>query len=224
MTFAWYAHLRNLANRPWYIAAIASWGIALFEYLLQVPANRIGYTALSLVAAEDSAGSNHSAGVRAVCGAVHAAAAQAGLPLGRIVPAGRRVLRLPFSGNTLNRTRPLALAVALGLLASIGSGPGAGPDMGIPLDGIPGPLDAITDVPGVAVGHVTLIQGEGKLQVGVGPVRTGVTAVFPRGTADLSDVFAGWFSLNGNGEMTGTRGWTTMACCSTRSASPTPTA
>jgi uncharacterized protein (DUF486 family) len=48
MTFAWYAHLRNLSDRPWYIAAIASWGIALFEYLLQVPANRIGYTALSL--------------------------------------------------------------------------------------------------------------------------------------------------------------------------------
>jgi uncharacterized protein len=48
MTFAWYAHLKNLNDRPWYIAAIASWGIALFEYLLQVPANRIGYTALSL--------------------------------------------------------------------------------------------------------------------------------------------------------------------------------
>src|SRR3954452_15042032 len=48
MTFAWYAHLRNLSDRPWYLAAFASWGIALFEYLLQVPANRIGYTALSL--------------------------------------------------------------------------------------------------------------------------------------------------------------------------------
>jgi uncharacterized protein len=48
MTVAWYAHLRNLGDRPWYIAAVASWGIALFEYLLQVPANRIGYTALSL--------------------------------------------------------------------------------------------------------------------------------------------------------------------------------
>jgi uncharacterized protein len=48
MTFAWYAHLRNLGDRPWYLAAIVSWGIALFEYLLQVPANRIGYTALSL--------------------------------------------------------------------------------------------------------------------------------------------------------------------------------
>ena len=48
MTFAWYAHLRNLGDRPWWIAALASWGIALFEYLLQVPANRIGYTTLSL--------------------------------------------------------------------------------------------------------------------------------------------------------------------------------
>jgi len=48
MTFAWYAHLKNLSERPWYMAALASWGIALFEYLLQVPANRIGYTTLSL--------------------------------------------------------------------------------------------------------------------------------------------------------------------------------
>ena len=48
MTFAWYAHLRNLSARPWYVAAIVSWGIALFEYLLQVPANRLGYTQLSL--------------------------------------------------------------------------------------------------------------------------------------------------------------------------------
>lgn len=48
MTFAWYAHLRNLQDRPWYLAAVISWGIALFEYLLQVPANRIGYTAMTL--------------------------------------------------------------------------------------------------------------------------------------------------------------------------------
>jgi uncharacterized protein (DUF486 family) len=48
MTFAWYAHLKNLGHRPWYVAAVVSWGIALFEYLLQVPANRIGYSALSL--------------------------------------------------------------------------------------------------------------------------------------------------------------------------------
>ena len=48
MTFAWYAHLKNLSERPWWVAAFASWGIALFEYLLQVPANRIGYSALDL--------------------------------------------------------------------------------------------------------------------------------------------------------------------------------
>jgi L-aminopeptidase/D-esterase-like protein len=77
-------------------------------------------------------------------------------------------------------------------------------DLGIPLDGAPGPLDAITDVRGVTVGHVTIIRGAGRLAAGKGPVRTGVTAVFPRGKDDLSPVFAGWFSLNGNGEMTGT--------------------
>ncbi|PYX87277.1 MAG: aminopeptidase [Acidobacteria bacterium] len=77
-------------------------------------------------------------------------------------------------------------------------------DLGIPFDGTPGPLNAITDVKGVEVGHTTLISGEGKLQVGVGPVRTGVTAVFPRGKESHDNVFAGWFALNGNGEMTGT--------------------
>jgi D-aminopeptidase len=78
-------------------------------------------------------------------------------------------------------------------------------DLGVPFDGTPGPLNAITDVKGVEVGHATLISGEGKLQVGVGPVRTGVTAIIPRGKQSANDpVFAGWFSLNGNGEMTGT--------------------
>ena len=77
-------------------------------------------------------------------------------------------------------------------------------DLGIPLEGTTGPLNAITDVPGVTVGHTTLIRGSGPLRVGQGPVRTGVTAVFPRGREDVAPVFAGWFSLNGNGEMTGT--------------------
>ncbi len=78
-------------------------------------------------------------------------------------------------------------------------------DLGVPFDGTPGPLNAITDVSGVSVGHTTLISGEGKLQVGKGPVRTGVTAVLPRGKDSMSNpVFAGWWSLNGNGEMTGT--------------------
>ncbi|MEE2712399.1 MAG: P1 family peptidase [Planctomycetota bacterium] len=77
-------------------------------------------------------------------------------------------------------------------------------DLGVPFDGKPGPYNAITDVPGVEVGHVTLIKGKGKLVVGQGPVRTGVTAVMPRGRGSNDPVFAGWYSLNGNGEMTGT--------------------
>ncbi len=77
-------------------------------------------------------------------------------------------------------------------------------DLGIPFEGTPGQFNAITDVAGVEVGHTTLISGEGKLQVGVGPIRTGVTAVLPRGKQNSDAVFAGWYSLNGNGEMTGT--------------------
>src|SRR6202795_691079 len=78
-------------------------------------------------------------------------------------------------------------------------------DLGVPFDGTPGPFNAITDVSGVTVGHTTLVSGEGKLQIGKGPVRTGVTAILPRGKDTMSNpVFAGWWSLNGNGEMTGT--------------------
>jgi D-aminopeptidase len=77
-------------------------------------------------------------------------------------------------------------------------------DLGVPFEGTPGLLDAITDVKGVEVGYRTLISGDGKLVVGTGPVRTGVTAVFPRGKNSVDPVFAGWFTENGNGEMTGT--------------------
>lgn len=76
-------------------------------------------------------------------------------------------------------------------------------DLGVPFEGMPGSLNAITDVQGVQVGHTTLVSGEGELQVGKGPVRTGVTAILPRGKKN-DPVFAGWYSLNGNGEMTGT--------------------
>ena len=76
-------------------------------------------------------------------------------------------------------------------------------DLGIPFDGKSGSLNAITDVKGVEVGHTTLISGDGKLEVGKGPIRTGVTAILPRGKK-YNPVFAGWYSLNGNGEMTGT--------------------
>ena len=77
-------------------------------------------------------------------------------------------------------------------------------DLGVPFDGSPGQFNAITDVPGVEVGSATLIRGEGPLKVGEGPVRTGVTVILPRGVNSTDPVYAGWFSLNGNGEMTGT--------------------
>ncbi|MFC4298034.1 P1 family peptidase [Castellaniella hirudinis] len=76
-------------------------------------------------------------------------------------------------------------------------------DLGIPFVGTPGPQNAITDVKGVTVGYATLIEGEGKLEIGKGPIRTGVTAILPRGK-HYDPVFAGWYSFNGNGEMTGT--------------------
>ena len=102
--------------------------------------------------------------------------------------------------------------VCLAMLTPPGAAPAQRPaqrnerarDLGVPLEGTPGPLDAITDVAGVEVGHATLISGSGKLVVGRGPVRTGVTAILPRGKRDFDPVFAGWFTLNGNGEMTGT--------------------
>ena len=77
-------------------------------------------------------------------------------------------------------------------------------DLGIPFAGTTGPLNAITDVKGLEVGQVTLIEGNGVLEVGKGPIRTGVTAILPRGKDSTSPVFGGWFTLNGSGEMTGT--------------------
>jgi D-aminopeptidase len=93
--------------------------------------------------------------------------------------------------------------VALALATSAQSKPRAR-DLGVPFDGAPGPDNAITDVKGVEVGHTTLVSGSGKLVVGKGPVRTGVTAIHPRGKTSNDAVFAAWFTLNGNGEMTGT--------------------
>ncbi len=77
-------------------------------------------------------------------------------------------------------------------------------DLHLPIGGTPGRLDAITDVAGIEVGHTTLIAGSGKLVVGKGPVRTGVTVIHPRGKDNADPVFGSWFTLNGNGEMTGT--------------------
>ena len=95
----------------------------------------------------------------------------------------------------------LVLAVTVG--AALGAQSRAR-DLGIPIGGTAGPLDAITDVAGVEVGHTTLISGNGALVVGKGPVRTGVTVVHPRGNASSDPVYGAWFTLNGNGEMTGT--------------------
>jgi len=111
-----------------------------------------------------------------------------------------------FSHNP--RMKPLSLAAIIILAAHVTAlhsqtKPRAR-DLGVPFHGQPGPVNAITDVAGVEVGMTTLISGNGALKVGSGPVRTGVTAILPRGKASNDPVFAGWFSLNGNGEMTGT--------------------
>ena len=98
------------------------------------------------------------------------------------------LLLLLITATSLPGQRPRARE--LGIAAQIG--------------GTPGPLDAITDVAGVEVGHTTLISGSGRLVVGKGPVRTGVTVIHPRGKRSSDPVFGAWFTLNGNGEMTGT--------------------
>ena len=109
----------------------------------------------------------------------------------------------------MRRATSVFVGILLGLLlaapAALAQSKPRARDLGIPFDGTPGPLNAITDVQGVEVGFTTLVSGGGKLEVGKGPVRTGVTAILPRGQASSNDsVFAGWFSQNGNGEMTGT--------------------
>src|SRR5688500_11453156 len=103
---------------------------------------------------------------------------------------------------------PLRLALALFLVAAAAISAAAqarprGRELGIPFAGATGPLNAITDVAGVAVGHVTLIEGDGKLEPGKGPIRTGVTAILPRPRGNWDPVFAATFNLNGNGDMTG---------------------
>ncbi|UCF39317.1 MAG: P1 family peptidase [Acidobacteriota bacterium] len=110
-----------------------------------------------------------------------------------------RVPSIPIWGIlTLSESRE-------GVVGNLQSGPSErARDLGVPFEGVPGPLNAITDVEGVEVGHSTIISGAGALETGKGPIRTGVTTVLPRGKSSTSLVFAGWFSLNGNGEMTGT--------------------
>ncbi|MGE0462098.1 MAG: P1 family peptidase [Vicinamibacterales bacterium] len=109
------------------------------------------------------------------------------LPRAAVVAAVTAAISLTLSSTAITQRAPRAR------------------DLGVPFDGTPGPLNAITDIAGVTVGHSTIISGEGALRVGQGPVRTGVTAVLPRGRDSMArPSFAGWFSQNGNGEMTGT--------------------
>ena len=98
----------------------------------------------------------------------------------------------------------LMVITAFSMTAMAVGNPPRARDLGIPFAGQPGPLNAITDVAGVEVGHVTLISGNGALEVGKGPFRTGVTSIHPRGRESTDPVFAGWFTLNASGEMTGT--------------------
>ena len=103
------------------------------------------------------------------------------------------------------RRSVLVLAgLLLGASAAVAADRPRARDLGVPFDGNPGPLNAITDIAGIEVGHATIIEGSGELIRGKGPVRTGVTAVIPRGKSNMDAVFAAWFSQNGNGEMTGT--------------------
>jgi D-aminopeptidase len=97
-----------------------------------------------------------------------------------------------------------AISCVVAMAAPYGQAKPRARDLGVPFEGTPGALNAITDVAGVEVGFSTIVRGSGPLAIGEGPVRTGVTAVLPRGKAGREPVMAGWFSMNGNGEMTGT--------------------
>src|SRR5262245_63015167 len=104
-------------------------------------------------------------------------------------------------------TRLHLLLISSVMTLAVAAAPGAqrkerARDIGVPFEGTTGQWNAITDVAGVEVGLTTLISGSGQLKVGAGPVRTGVTAILPRGKASKDPVFASWFSINGNGEMT----------------------
>src|SRR4029077_2063366 len=94
MTFAWYGHLKHLQGSPLWTAALVSWGIALFEYLLQVPANRIGYAVMSLAQLKILQ-EVITLAVRPVRGDVHGSARQAGFPVGRVLSAGCRLFHFP---------------------------------------------------------------------------------------------------------------------------------
>lgn len=108
-----------------------------------------------------------------------------------------------------NNFKPLVSFIAFSLMINaVYSQKPRARDIGIPFNGTPGKYNAITDVAGVEVGYSTIISGSGKDHIGKGPVRTGVTAIFPNGKVNHHPVFANWYTLNGNGEMTGTT-WVT---------------
>ncbi len=109
---------------------------------------------------------------------------------------------IPSPGPSMPFTRLLAVFAVLAVAPLSAQSPIRARDLGIPFEGLPGPLNAITDVPGIEVGHQTLIRGDGPLVKGQGPVRTGVTAILPRGR-NFDPVMAAYYALNGNGEMTG---------------------
>lgn len=120
----------------------------------------------------------------------------------------RNSLLIPMKTNYL----PLLLLILFSITSFGQTQKPRARDLKIPFEGTPGTYNAITDVPGVEVGHKTIIKGSGKLEVGKGPVRTGVTAIFPLGKSSMERVFASWFTLNGNGEMTGTT-WINESGC-----------
>src|SRR5258706_11870983 len=130
---------------------------------------------------------------------------------------------LNFPNPEFKRRRPImfkstlltALILAANALGALAQAKTRARDLGIPFEGTPGPLNGITDVKGVAVGQTTLISGEGKLVVGKGPVRTGVTAILPQGREFRGRVFGAWYSMNGNGEMTGTAWLEESGCLGT---------
>lgn len=110
---------------------------------------------------------------------------------------------LKMRPGTIARRTVTVVAIGLAASAAVAREPRAR-DLGVPFHGEPGAFNAITDVPGVEVGHSTIIKGEGALQRGIGPIRTGVTAILPRGKASVVPVFGAWATANAAGEMTGT--------------------
>ena len=160
--------------------------------LLTLVATAVGVALLSCAAgaagAADIAGGARAAGVAGAVGAASAASVAGVAGAGGYLASAADVA----SGGR-----------AAGAVAAATGGVLRARALGVPFEGTPGPNNAITDVPGVEVGHVTHVSGDGPLKIGTGPIRTGVTVVLPRGRASADSVYGGFFDLNGNGELTG---------------------